>query len=227
MVSIHSLEKIGWTALGWIVSLCFAGFFLAIMMEILRSIWTNWGLSHPLFSSLGAMAAGLALWWAFGLVMWLSTPREKSEHLIAPPISIPTSTPAMPEKAEIKINPRVTPEEQDRIDEIFKNAPRVRVAISSLSAKEGEEARPALEAAAWLRDALEKAGVVTEFTPYGNPEMLYQGATIYWIKSGENNEMVSRIVKAAEIKHLRPREVTRPASRKCEIELMIGMNPYG
>jgi hypothetical protein len=128
--------------------------------------------------------------------------------------------------SERKINPRVDYDEKTRIIEIFKNAPRVKVAISTLSAREGEKARPALESAAWLKEALLEAGVVIEFTPYGNPETVPEGTSIFWNKNAANNEMAARIIKAAEIKGLHPREVTRPVSKKCEIELMIGLNPY-
>ena len=231
----NPLGNIGWTSFAQIVILAIAGFFLVIMLELLRNVFVNWGFSHPVISSLAAMIGGLVLWWSFGGIIWLGTPIEKSgsssiDKPLSTPVQYASPTPAMSpdkEKPEIQINPRVTREEQDQIDEIFKNAPRTKIAVSSLSAKEGEEARPALEAAGWLKDALEKAGVEIAFTAYGNPEMLYEGATICWIKNAQNNEMVSRILKAAEIKCLHPREVSRPASKKCEIELMIGLNPYG
>src|SRR5438552_7890591 len=45
------------------------------MMETLRNIWINYGWSQPIYSSIVAALFGLALWWLFGLVIYLSRPQ--------------------------------------------------------------------------------------------------------------------------------------------------------
>jgi hypothetical protein len=124
------------------------------------------------------------------------------------------------------INPRVTYEETARIIDIFKNAPPVNVAITTLTSGTNEQIRPVLECAGWLNEAFQKAGVVTRFTAWENQENVPTGTNIFWVKNPMNNEMVRRIFKAAEIKGLYPREVSSPVSKGCEVELMIGLNPY-
>ena len=112
------------------------------------------------------------------------------------------------------INPRVTYEETAQIIEIFKNAPPVTVAITTLTSRTSEQFRPILECAAWLNEAFQKAGVVTRFTAWENQENVPTGTNIFWVKNPMNNDMVRRILKAAEIKGLYPREVSRPVSKK-------------
>ena len=124
------------------------------------------------------------------------------------------------------INPRVTYEETAQIIEIFKNAPPVTVAITTLTSRTSEQFRPILECAAWLNEAFQKVGVVTRFTAWENQENVPTGTNIFWVKNPMNNDMVRRILKAAEIKGLYPREVSRPVSKNSELELMIGINPY-
>jgi len=124
------------------------------------------------------------------------------------------------------INPRVTYEETAQIIEIFKNAPPVTVAITTLTSRTSEQFRTILECAAWLNEAFQKAGVVTRFTAWENQENVPTGTNIFWVKNPMNNDMVRRILKAAEIKGLYPREVSRPVSKDSELELMIGLNPY-
>lgn len=123
-------------------------------------------------------------------------------------------------------SPRVTYEETDKIIEIFKNAPQVKVAVTSLSVQAGEEFRPVMERAGWLCEALKKAGVNAAITAWGSLGSVPDGTSIWWIRNHQNNDMVERIIRAAKIKGLHPRPVTRPVSAgECEIELMIGRNP--
>lgn len=124
------------------------------------------------------------------------------------------------------INPKISYEETAQIIDIFKNAPPVKVAITTLTSLKSEQFRPILECAAWLNEAFQKAGVVTRFTAWENQENVPAGTNIFWVKNPINNEMVRRILKAAEIKGLYPREVSRPVSKDCDVELMIGLNPY-
>lgn len=138
------------------------------------------------------------------------------------------STPILfPESLREKIaGERVTYEETDQIIEIFKNAPQVKVAITSLSARAGEEFRPVMEQAGWLHQALIKAGVSTTISLWETLGSVPDGTSVWWIKNGPNNDMVERIVRAAEIKGLHPREVQRSVSAgDSQIELMIGKNP--
>jgi hypothetical protein len=112
------------------------------------------------------------------------------------------------------LNPRVNYDETTQIIGIFKNAPRVKVAIAALSSEAGEQFRPVMECAAWLNEAFQKAGVDTQMSLWENPENVPDGTNIFWIKNPENNDMVCRIIKAAEVKGLYPREIARPVSKK-------------
>ncbi len=44
-------------------------------METLRNLWVNWGWSYPYLSSFGVAVVAVILWWAFGALMWLATPK--------------------------------------------------------------------------------------------------------------------------------------------------------
>jgi hypothetical protein len=122
--------------------------------------------------------------------------------------------------------PRVTYEETYQIIGIFTDAPRVKVAITSLSVRAGEEFRTVMEQAGWFCKALQDAGVTAKGQFWETLGSLPDGTNIWWKKTGQNNDMVERIIRAAAIKGLHPTEVQRPVSAgDCEIELMIGRNP--
>jgi hypothetical protein len=121
---------------------------------------------------------------------------------------------------------RVSYEETTQIIDIFKDAPRVKVAVTSISSQAGEEFKPVMERAGWLCDAFIKAGVNATISLWGNLGAIPDGTSIWWVKNHQNNDMAERIVRAAKIKGLHPKEVVRPVSAgECEVELMIGRNP--
>jgi hypothetical protein len=123
-------------------------------------------------------------------------------------------------------DPRVTYEETDQMIEIFKDAPKVGIAITSLSSRAGEEFRTVTERAGWLHQAFNRAGVNATLSLWETLGSVPDGVKIWWVKNAINNDMVARVISAAEIKGLHPLEVQRPVSAgDCQIELMIGRDP--
>ena len=121
---------------------------------------------------------------------------------------------------------RVSWEETNKIIAIFRNAPPVKVAVTSLSALDADEFRDVMERAGWLREAFVKAGVDAPLTLWKTLGNIPDGTSICWVKNAQNNEMAARVIQAASVKGLRAVEVDRPSSAgDCEVELMIGRDP--
>jgi hypothetical protein len=123
-------------------------------------------------------------------------------------------------------NAIVTYDERTQIIEIFTDAPPVKISVTSLSSQAGEEFRPVMECAGWLNQAFMEAGVNTQIHLWGQVGHVPDGTNIFWVKNTANNEMVRRIIKAAEVKNLHPRVAPRPVTKGYDIDLMIGNNPY-
>jgi hypothetical protein len=80
------------------------------------------------------------------------------------------------------LDTRVTYEETSQIIEIFKNAPRVKVVVTSLSVRAGEEFRAVMEQAAWFCKALQDPGVNVESRFWETLGSLPDGTNIWWRK---------------------------------------------
>jgi hypothetical protein len=127
---------------------------------------------------------------------------------------------------ERKQNAVVTYDETTQIIEIFTDAPPVEISVTSLSSQAGEEFRPVMECAGWLNQAFVEAGVKTQIHLWGQVGHVPDGTNLFWVKNTANDEMVRRIIKAAEVKNLHPHVAPRPVTKGYDIDLMIGNNPY-
>jgi hypothetical protein len=78
------------------------------MLELVRNIWLNWGLSNPVLSSVCAMIFGLILWWLIGLVIWLGAPKEKQDVLSDRNSHFRKEATASPREAQFqRVGPRI------------------------------------------------------------------------------------------------------------------------
>ncbi len=123
-------------------------------------------------------------------------------------------------------NSKITYEETSQIIEILRGAPAVRVSVTSLSSRAGEGFRIVMECAGWLNQAFQEAGVETQLSLWEQVGHVPDGTNIFWMRNAENDEMVRRIIKAAEVVALHPHVAPRPVTKGSTIELMIGNNPY-
>jgi hypothetical protein len=126
----------------------------------------------------------------------------------------------------LRIDPRVSYEETNRIIEIFKNSPTIKVAVTALGSGAGPGSEIVRDRAGWFHSALMKAGVDAKLSLWEHAGAVPEGTSIWWIKSPVNDLMAKLLVEAAHIKGLHPREVARPVSAgDCPVEIMIGHNP--
>ena len=124
------------------------------------------------------------------------------------------------------INPRVSYEETEQMIEVFEDAPKIKLHITSLNWKACEDGQEIMERAGWICEAFRKGGINVELSLWETLGSIPNGTSIWWVKNDSNNDMVDRIIRAIAIKGLHPVEVRRPVSAgDCEIELMIGRNP--
>jgi hypothetical protein len=63
------------TGFNWLLILLLA----AIMWEIAKNLWANWGTSSFWLSTLCAAAVGVLVWWAIGLILYLAAPRSVAQ----------------------------------------------------------------------------------------------------------------------------------------------------
>ena len=124
------------------------------------------------------------------------------------------------------MDPRVSYEETEQMIEVFNNAPKIKLHITSLTSKACEDGQEIMERAGWICEAFRKSGINVEISFWESLGSIPSGTSIWWVKSESNNDMIERIIRAVAIKGLHPVEVRRPVSAgDCEIELMIGRNP--
>jgi len=83
------------------------------------------------------------------------------------------------EQDKSRLDTRVTYEETSQIIEIFKNAPQVKVVVTSLGVRAGEEFRTVMEQAAWFCKALQDVGVNVESRFWETLRSLPDGTNIW------------------------------------------------
>ena len=154
----------------------------------------------------------------FLYINWLPADREQEYAKLLEACS---RTALLPARSAI-----VTYEETTRIIEVFKGAPPVAFAVTSLSSRAGEEFRSVMECAGWLNQAFAEAGVKSQLHLWEQLGHVPDGTNIFWVKNTANDDMVRRIIDAARVKDLDPQVASRPVTKGYDIDLMIGRNPY-
>jgi hypothetical protein len=207
-----------------ILALIFGGF--PAWVQMVWALFSSepivpWLLAHKVSMPFGEFAIS-PLW-----ALWITAPIGLVFLVLIWRQGRPASVELVAPDGDPRLEVRVSYEETTQIIDIFKAAPPVKVAVTSLGVQAGEEFRPVMERAAWFREALKEAGVnATGGAVWGTLGSVPDGTSIWWIKNHQNNDMVNRIIRAAKIKGLHPHPVDRSVSAgECEIELMIGRNP--